>query len=134
MILPNLLKSLGHLSVLSDYIILVLNVVDNSSLHQENTILVEGPYKKLPPINFLLDIAKSTVEKIKAILILHIDLSYDFQYILANLNTLLVDIIPCDQKDSEKQDNYVIKDGPDNQKRKALIVSETLRFLLDNIR
>jgi len=60
-ILPNLFESLWHLSVLSDYILLVLNVVDYSSLHQENTILVEGSYKKLPPIDFLLDIAKSTL-------------------------------------------------------------------------
>ena len=39
-VLPNLLQGLWHLSVLSDDVLLVLNVVDDPTLHQEYPILV----------------------------------------------------------------------------------------------
>ena len=39
-VLPNLLQGLRHLSILSDDVLLVLNVVNDPTLHQEDPILV----------------------------------------------------------------------------------------------
>ena len=64
MILPYLLKSLRHLPILSYNILLILDIICDSSLHQEYAILMEGPHEKLPPVDFLLDIAEGALEQI----------------------------------------------------------------------
>ena len=52
------------LSILSKNHLLVHDIICDASLHQENSILVEGPHKFLPSIDLILNIAYSTFKEV----------------------------------------------------------------------
>ena len=56
---PNHLQLRWHLmTIVCNYHLLVLDIVDYSSLHEENTIFVKSSDKFLSSVNFLLHVSK----------------------------------------------------------------------------
>ena len=79
-------------------------------MHQEDSVLVEGPYELLSPIDFVLNVGNRAIEKVKTFLVLHVNLSDDLKHVLSDLIRPLVCVEPRHKKNSENQDDEVIED------------------------
>lgn len=107
-------------------VLLVLYIVDDSSLHLENAILMQRPHELLPSIDFILNIGKRGLKQIKPVLFAQIQLPQQLNYVLSDLNRLLADVVPGQEQDGKHQYDEVVDDAPRYPERVALSVVDAV--------
>jgi hypothetical protein len=113
-LVPDLLEAWWQpiLWVLRDNVLLILNIVNNTPIHQENPKLMQRPHKLLSSIDFFLYIDQGILQDVQTFLILHIHLSYNFKDALSHRYTFLLHVEPCDEDYSEYKQDEVVQNCP----------------------